>query len=173
MVVLVVGVTVLAIAFGFDVSVPESIEGRVEQTFQRYESGNIDARVLKFEQGLELFNEKPMIGYGYNSGRVAHNSYLNILIDTGIVGFVICLFVFIRSAMILKNAGRKCRMLFLIGAGGLLVHAIFESQNTPGQASFIPLLTWLALTRSRYVLGVAKSRGKNGVQEQNRAKVLP
>jgi len=154
----------LIVFFDFEIFVPDSVEKRVELTLERYKSGEIDSRIVRFKRGYELITEQPILGYGYNSGLKAHNSYLNIVIDTGLLGFVILFVAFFRSVAILMKSGNRCVMFFLIGAGGLVLHAGFESQNTPGQGNFVPLLMWFALTRSQYVLNLAKAKNVLGVK---------
>jgi len=158
----VLGVLIMSLAVfsDFELSLPVSVEDRVKLTIERYESGVVDARIVHLERGYELIAKQPLLGYGYYSGLRAHNSYVNILIDTGFLGFSILLVAFIRSVAILRRAGSRCLMFFLIGAGGLMVQAVFESQSTPGQANFVPMLLWFVLTRSQFVSDLARGRSQ-------------
>jgi hypothetical protein len=74
---------------------------------------------------------------------------MNLLLNLGWIGFFLALFALARSALLVAKRGFGWLMFFAIGCGPLLLHAFFEVQTWPGQANFIPLLTWYALSRAR------------------------
>jgi len=58
--------------------------------------GSVNARFLMIQQALEMFSDKPILGYGLNTfayitrfGAYAHNNYVELLANVGIVGFLI------------------------------------------------------------------------------------
>lgn len=154
---------------GYSRLIPHSVERRLELTKERYEYGEIDGRVRGAEWGLRAALARPW-GYGYAHGEKAHNSYINILLDTGFVGLFLFLAVLGRSVWKVIKADGCFVPFFLIGAGPLAVHAFFETQNLPGQGSFYVIAIWLALTRSPVLLQAvqAQSCGKYGVSDSRK-----
>ena len=78
-----------------------SIGVRIESMFEFFE-GNVDAdgslatRALMLKTASEMFFEKPILGHGINSfayttefGAYAHNNYMELLANVGIVGFAL------------------------------------------------------------------------------------
>ena len=84
--------------------VPYAVTQRVMMTYQEGEGLDPSAgdRVAIWEDGLRVFNEDPVFGTGFNTyafmRRVGqytdtHNYYVKILIETGLVGFLILLWL--------------------------------------------------------------------------------
>lgn len=145
-VIAVVGVAV------FDL-LPEAIQNRIEVTQDRLESGRIDPRIAGILYGLSLPFTHPLgLGYAGGPGTHTHNSYFDIVAMVGVPGILVCAAVFFRSMLILRHAGTKIFMFFMIGAIPLLAQAFFEKQILPGQANFMVLLLWYAMSRSSYIL---------------------
>ena len=74
-------------------------------------------RMNLIDLGLELFKEKPILGYGYNNfrylnryGLYAHNNYIELLVNSGIIGVVLFysahILILIRAVMIWFNKTR-------------------------------------------------------------------
>ena len=73
------------------------------RSFQRFgtigtelASGDLNRRTLLWQEGLATFAEHPLLGVGSNMYRsvdsldkVAHNSYISVLVELGLVGFVL------------------------------------------------------------------------------------
>ena len=146
--------------------VPDAVKGRIEVTEKRADAGEIDPRLRGWRVALETVTERPE-GYGYGAGAKTHNTYFDILVATGVAGFTVMLFVILRSARLCSRMPPHYYRFFLIGSAPLLVHAIFEMQSTPGQANFIPLLTWLAMTRSTFVTSLAKKRAMSSLKARD------
>ena len=142
--------------FGIDRLLPEAVKSRMEVTEQRYESGDVDPRVDAIRWGLRTAAANPQ-GIGYAS-RDSHNSYLNILMQLGWVGFILALIAIANSALMTLRMGFGWFLFFAIGSAALLLQAFFEVQNTPGQANFMPLLLWYGLSRAQFVAGPTKVR---------------
>jgi O-antigen ligase len=58
--------------------------------------GDLNNRTNNWKQGLQAFTEKPIFGVGSNMyrsvntwGKVAHNSFLSVLVELGFVGFLL------------------------------------------------------------------------------------
>ncbi len=87
---------VLGVAF-----VPQRIFERLATTTTEVEQGRISGRGRIWKAGLVAFAEHPVVGYGPGGFRtavrpylgsgtqVAHNSYLSVLVEEGLIGFAI------------------------------------------------------------------------------------
>jgi len=84
--------------------VPNAVKERVTMTYQEGEGldSSAEERVTIWEDAVHVFNEDPILGTGFNTyaymGRVGgytdtHNYYLKILIETGLVGLLIFLWL--------------------------------------------------------------------------------
>lgn len=84
--------------------VPNAVRQRVMMTYQEGEGldSSTGERVTLWQDALLVFNEDPIFGTGFNTyaymGRVGpytdtHNYYVKILIETGLVGFLIFLWL--------------------------------------------------------------------------------
>jgi hypothetical protein len=142
--------TVALSVVGLDRLLPEAVKGRIEVTEQRYESGLVDPRIRGIQGAFESSLEHPQ-GIGYAT-RDSHNSYMNILMQLGWVGFFLALIAIGRSVAMAWRMGFRWFVFFSIGCAPLLLQAFFEVQGTPGQSNFIPLLLWYALSRSIFVM---------------------
>jgi O-antigen ligase len=83
------------------VYVPERIVERLATVSTEVEGGSLSGRAKMWRAGLLAFVEKPVTGYGPGGFRgavrpylgsetqVAHNSYISVLVEEGLVGFVL------------------------------------------------------------------------------------
>jgi O-antigen ligase len=76
--------------------VPEASFQRLGTTGTEVFQGDWNGRIELWAQGLAAFREHPLFGIGSNmyrsinfEGKVAHNSFLSVLVELGIVGFVL------------------------------------------------------------------------------------
>jgi O-antigen ligase len=107
---------------------PPVVYERMDQTFQ--EGGDTN-RFTMWKEGFQYFNRSPLIGaglegyYNYykNKGATAmhiHNTYLELLVDAGIMGFFSFLYLLVvfvkRSFSVLKLADKRRKWIL----GGLL-----------------------------------------------------
>ncbi|MBA3759050.1 MAG: O-antigen ligase family protein [Gemmatimonadales bacterium] len=63
-------------------------------------SGNVNSRLVVWRRGLRAFSRKPIVGYGtsgfnWTVRSQAHNSYLAVLVEQGIIGFAMYMGMFI------------------------------------------------------------------------------
>jgi O-antigen ligase len=92
---------VLAIAY-----TPETLIERLATTGVEVEGGHFGGRGKLWRAGLAVFPENPVFGFGTGrfktaitprlgpASQVAHNSYLSVLVEQGIVGFVLYMAMF-------------------------------------------------------------------------------
>jgi len=76
--------------------IPQSSIERLATTADEISSGDLSGRVPIWRQGLEVFAEHPLIGIGrfaypaaIESGRAAHNTFLGILVELGVIGLLL------------------------------------------------------------------------------------
>jgi O-antigen ligase len=86
--------------------VPASNLERLGSTGQEVEAGTLNGRLQIWVAGVHAFVEKPGLGYGigqfepaiipwYGRARVAHNSYLAVLVEEGAIGFTVWLLMYL------------------------------------------------------------------------------
>jgi len=71
-------------------------------------SGNVNSRLVVWKMGLRAFSRRPFVGYGTSSFNwtvrsQAHNAYLTVLVEQGIIGFTMYMAMFI--AVFIKVLG--------------------------------------------------------------------
>jgi O-antigen ligase len=93
----VIVVVLLAVALFFLLPVVQPLTSfqRLGTTAQEATQGDLNGRTEQWRQGIRAFMDRPVIGVGtdmYRSvntlGKVAHNSYLSVLVELGLIGFV-------------------------------------------------------------------------------------
>jgi hypothetical protein len=147
----------VAITFvGLDRVLPEAVKGRLEVTESRIESGMIDPRIEGIKRAWRTASEHPQ-GTGYAVDN-SHNSYMNVLLNLGWAGAILGVVIAWRTGRLVAKGGIRWLLFFSIGAVPLLMHAFFEVQNWPGQANFVPLLTWIALARATLMSNLGRPR---------------
>ena len=93
---------------------PDIIANRIQNLFA---NENLVQRTMFFKDGMELFSKSPIIGRGlggfengvysvqdfYYETKYAHNHYIQVLSDLGIVGFILFMSILVSSvASIIK-----------------------------------------------------------------------
>lgn len=77
-------------------------------------SGSIYLRNYMINYGFEMFKKRPFIGYGIDNFRVlfeksvniktyAHNNYIELLVDVGILGAIIYYAIYVQAVLYLKK----------------------------------------------------------------------
>jgi O-Antigen ligase len=113
---------VLAVAY-----VPETLIERLATTGTEVEAGSFGGRGKIWKAGLAVLPENPVFGYGTGGfksaiaprlglAKVAHNSYLSVLVEQGIVGFVLYMMMFVaafRSILKLPVLERRFALVLL------------------------------------------------------------
>ena len=119
-----------AIAWWAFPSFTEQIQASFDRTFQRSDitSGRSDIYYLL----LDIWRENPIFGIGYRAteeldvtgGLTAHNVYLSMLVETGILGFS----AFALVILVILRAGRKRKTMSLfVPAFVILIVEVTES----------------------------------------------
>lgn len=125
---------------------PLSSFQRLGTTATEATEGDLNGRTAQWRQGITVFMDHPVLGVGtdlYRSvntlGKVAHNSYLSVLVELGLIGFVLfatILWVVFGQALRLPRWDRNfwvtVLLVWAIGASTLT----WEHRKT----------TWLFLT---------------------------
>lgn len=69
---------------------------RLGTTTSELSGGDLNERTLLWSEGLDAFVESPLLGIGSNMyrsvnslGKVAHNSFISVLVESGLIGFVL------------------------------------------------------------------------------------
>jgi O-antigen ligase len=96
------GIAMLALSGFLAVTyVPETIVERLASTGQTVEDRSLGGRFRLWVVGTEAFLERPLLGYGTSAfkqvaarrlgvtSQVAHNSYLSVLVEEGLIGFLL------------------------------------------------------------------------------------
>lgn len=126
-------------------------------------------RINLWKNGLEVFGENPLFGIGinnfrsyniniYGDSRYLHNTYLQILVETGIVGFSIFLvFVYLFLFRLLKLYRiNKDQFLLFVGVSASL--SLFNLSSLLNEA----LLLYMVIC-SRYLLEYSEKRDEDKV----------
>jgi O-antigen ligase len=98
-------IPLLLILFFWNTALPEKVRTRIEMTHNEY--GQLDAsaemRLVVWEHSLDLIQRNPLTGVGYGVFRYlglelgdTHNIYLKILVEQGIIGFLIFLILIFK-----------------------------------------------------------------------------
>ncbi len=95
--------------------------------------GNLTGRIQIWEDAFNRFLDNPILGVGSNafktvseSGLVAHNSFLSVLVETGIVGLLLFLGIFIIAVVccfklpkLESNLWKTTLLIWFLGASAL------------------------------------------------------
>jgi len=105
-----IGLLILSGALALAI-VPQGIVERLSTTRTEVTQGGVSGRLRIWKAGLQAFTRQPVVGYGPGGFRravrpylgsttqVAHNSYLSVLVEEGLVGFL--LYAMMVSAVLL------------------------------------------------------------------------
>lgn len=115
---LVLGVLIAIVALVSYYIVPESILERLGGTITELRTGDWSERKFIFQRGLDMFIVKPVVGSGFGCfislvKRAAHNTFLAILVETGLVGLVLFLCILASIVTGVRRLGKGQRYLWL------------------------------------------------------------
>ena len=116
------------------------------ETMEKYSSG----RLRIWRNSLELFAERPIFGHGprtvanlmemrFNEVKVAHNQYLNYLVEQGIIGFSLFIMIFLKIFQVMwhyeKNTPdlwqKKLYISYIAGLIGYAFSMLFINLTEP------------------------------------------
>ena len=111
-------------------------------------------RTSVWAEGLELFKESPFIGYGFHADRLIlgthlHNSFMQVLVQTGVIGTIPFLLAVIFSWILLIRNLRRLNQLplahknLIIQVAGIL--AFFTVRSFPESTGAFFGIDWLIL----------------------------
>jgi O-antigen ligase len=104
---LLAGIAVVGAAGAFAVAyIPKTVADRLSSTRQEVEVGDLNGRLLIWKAGARALIERPLMGHGTGGfnravrptlgyGRAAHNTYLGVLVEQGIFGFLLWAALFV------------------------------------------------------------------------------
>jgi O-antigen ligase len=173
---LVTAVVMLAGAAGLAVAyVPNTIVERLSTTRAEVEGGSLGNRGRIWVAGIHAFARRPMTGYGTGGfvravtpelgvrANVAHNSYLSVLVEQGIVGLILYLMMLVsvyRSVVRLPKMERRFALTLL----ATLVVAIIPLTWEDRKPVWFILPALLGLSRAWLATAGATARRPNASQ---------
>jgi O-antigen ligase len=143
---LALAIVLLAISGGLAVAyVPKTIVSRLSTTTTAVEDLSLGGRFRIWRAGIRVFVQRPMVGYGSgsfkvallpelgNATQVAHNSYLSVLVEEGLVGFLLYLAMFVAvflALMRLRGMERRFALVLLTTIVVAMVPLSWEDRKT-------------------------------------------
>ena len=129
------GAVIMLVAAGAAAIVytPETLIQRFATTGSEIEGGRLGGRGKLWKAGLEAFSERPLAGYGTgmyrdaitpmlgDAAQTAHNSFLSVLVEQGVVGFLIYVTMFAAVWLAVLNLPRLERRFALVLLATLMV----------------------------------------------------
>ncbi|MEA2712277.1 MAG: hypothetical protein QOK27_238 [Gemmatimonadales bacterium] len=136
---------------------PDIIIKRLGSTGTQIESGTMGGRTTIWMAGAKAFVQRPLTGYGSGSfapairpilgyPRVSHNSYLTVLVEQGLVGFLLYIgmfFAVLFSALRLPLLERRFAVILLATLAIAMLPLAWEDQK----AAWFTLAAVLALAQ--------------------------
>jgi O-antigen ligase len=125
-------------------NVPDKIVERLASTSTEVEDLRIGGRFKLWVGGVHAFSLRPMTGYGTASYRtaiypwlgdasqVAHNSYLSVLVEQGLVGFFFYIMMFIavfRAVRKLPSSERRFALILMATLGIAMMPLTWEDRR--------------------------------------------
>ena len=130
----------VAFLLSWQVLVPTSVKERVQMTYDKNEQQLDDSaqdRMTLWNDAMNLFRQNPVLGAGFDTYRWqhrvgiytdTHNYYLKVLVETGIVGLLLFLFVLAKAMRLGMGLFNSAKDPFLksLGLGfALLMVCVF------------------------------------------------
>jgi O-antigen ligase len=124
------------------VYVPDSIKKRLGTTTTSVEDLSLGGRFRIWQGAVKAFAQQPFFGYGtaefknavrpFGVGQLAHNSYLSILVEQGLVGFLLWATMFITvimAALRMPRLERRFALILLAALGVAMTPLTFEDRR--------------------------------------------
>ncbi len=158
---LVTAILMLGVAGGLAVAyVPETLVERLSTIGTEVEAGHIGGRGKLWKAGLRAFAYKPLAGYGTghfktaitpmlgDASQVAHNSFISVLVEQGLVGFLLYMAMLIavfRSIMKLQVLERRFALVLM----GTLIVAMLPLTWEDRRAVWVILAILMGFSQAR------------------------
>jgi O-antigen ligase len=107
--------------------VPTTLIQRFATTTTEVQDARLGGRFKLWVAGVKAFTYRPVVGYGpvsfkraidpflYQESQVAHNSYLSVLVEEGLVGFVLFMMMIVSTYFaVLKLSGADRRFALVL-----------------------------------------------------------
>ena len=123
--------------------------------------GSTSFRMNLISWGIDWFNEKPLIGYGLNcykyllgstydtwagsAGVYAHNNYIELLVDLGLIGTVIYYYLYVRIMIRSYSLYRKGNTVSIVSLALIITMMVAEYGQISYSIAFLQeiiLITW-------------------------------
>jgi O-antigen ligase len=148
--------------------VPQTLMERLASTTTEVEGGRLGGRWKIWQAGLKAFAQKPIVGYGPSAfkraidpwllqkNQVAHNSFLSVLVESGLVGLLLFLMMFLAVAVaVLKLPPLERRVaLVLLAALGTSMMPLSSEES---KRVWFVLAALVALSQT-HVAGTRRAR---------------
>jgi O-antigen ligase len=131
---LVAALTILMVSGTLAVTfVPKTVVSRLATTSSDVEAGRLGGRLKIWVAGARAFSQRPLMGYGTSGFKsavkpylptvpqVAHNSYLSVLVENGIIGFALFAWMLFSAFRAVLRMPPLDRRFSLVLYGTLLV----------------------------------------------------
>ncbi len=124
--------------------VPQTLIARLADTRAEVDSGDLGGRGKLWVAGVQVFTESPIIGHGTGmfrpaitpilgkASQVAHNSYLSVLVEEGMIGFSLYMMMFVAvffSVLNLRLLERRFALVLLATLGLALLPLTWEDRR--------------------------------------------
>ncbi len=138
------GITVLALSGGFAIwYAPKTVISRLATTRTEVEQGSLNGRLGIWKAGVTALLSRPVAGHGVGgfpeavepilgAPRVAHNSYLSVLVEEGIIGFLFfmgMLLAVFRAILRLPTMDRRFSLVLYCTLGIAMLPLSWEAQK--------------------------------------------
>ncbi|QFY72025.1 hypothetical protein CEQ83_05695 [Priestia megaterium] len=121
-------ISVSLIIYNIYTIIPDSATERLLTTSSDIKTGNFNSRQNAWEGGMQIFRDHPILGVGigafrttanikYGIDMVAHNIYVSVLGETGMIGLVLLLsilLILVRGVMRLNYSDKKFLLTMLM-----------------------------------------------------------
>jgi O-antigen ligase len=122
--------------------VPQTLVQRLAGTGAEVEEGSLHGRMDIWKAGVKAFAQKPLVGYGtanfkaavrpWGEGQVAHNSYLSVLVEQGLIGFLLYSAMFVTvflGALRLPPPERRFALVLLATVAVAMLPLTWEDRK--------------------------------------------
>jgi O-antigen ligase len=158
-----IGIALMCISGAVAVTyIPVTLIERLATTKTEVEGGRLGGRWKIWQAGLEAFAQHPVVGYGpsafkraidpwlLNRAQVAHNSFLSVLVEQGLVGFLFyCMMFFVVGRAVLRLPQLERRFALVLLAA--LATSMMPLTSEDSKRVWIVLAVLLGLSQTHLI----------------------